>query len=231
MPEYFISYHTGNPRKLYCRCSIVSLSDEGLDLFKQKSKIDSISCFALECITDIPRGTTEEIYEHDELLRTFDRERNDSMVSLWHVQQCVKGWNDREPSGNYAYIKKMLIFQSLAKNIKVAEDKTADTSQGSSAESNPCCSIPISTPQRGRPITPLNKYFIDQCRKNPDKSVPDLVDEFNKKPTPMRAEILGISPSQVRRISAEEQEAIFAAVNRDKKKRKSKNVDGINRRN
>ena len=217
MTKYFISYYTESPRELYCRCCIAPLSDEGLDLFKRESGIDNILAFALECITDIPCDTVEERYRHDEALRKFDRERHNPSVLEWLM--CSDCDRENAPNRNCEHIGTMVKLQRLAEDIEGATNEPAGTTQGL-ANSDPT-SIPKR--QSGRPSTLLNKHFIERSRQEPNKSVPELIDEFNKLPSTKRAGILGVLSAQVKRISTkEEQAAIYAAVNRDKKKQKTK---------
>jgi hypothetical protein len=226
MPEYFISFYTGNPRQLYCRCGIASLSNKGLALFKQKSGIDSISDFTLEDIKDIPTGTVAERYEHEESLRTFDRERRGPIIALWHAQQSIQGWDNREPSGNHAYIKKMLKLQNLAEHIKITDDETksTDVPQDASAQPEPCFD-PISKSQRGRPVTRRNQYFIKQKLQEPDKDISELINELNRLTVHERAEKLGVPSNspEANRIGSTEREAIYAAVRREKRKKRRRN--------
>ena len=188
MSEYFISYYTENPRELYCRCSIVSLSNEGLDIFERESGIGNIPALVLEYIKDIPFGTVEERYRHDEALRKF----NDVHIVIESLEEFADRCKKKKPSNDSEHIGMMRYFIRLAENINAAEDKTktTDIRQDSPAESNPCPTL-ASKPRRGAPGTPRNKYFIKQSEENPDKSPDDLIKDFNGLPRDTRGAMFG----------------------------------------
>ena len=219
MSEYFISYYTENPRELYCRCSIVSLSNEGLDIFERESGIGNIPALVLEYIKDIPFGTVEERYRHDEALRKF----NDVHIVIESLEEFADRCKKKKPSSDYEHIGMMRYFIRLAENINAAEDKTKTTNTSQVSPTQPyLCST--SNSKRGAPQKPLNAYFIEQSKKEPNKSIDELIDKYEKMDRLQLSKILGIPPAEVKKnLTKENRNAIKAALRREWSKKKPKN--------